>query len=564
MAEITGSWTCKVNITDIDRLMIRKGPSTTYSIVGVLEKDAADLKAIKYNNGWYYLTDYEGWCDGYYLQVTASTTQATTNTNESSVSSAVSAGTSLSLGVDFYEEYEKITADAAINVSDLVTKSLDGIYGIPYQFMDSVDMTLEGTKIGQTYAEKIVSRMPLLLITPGKVNFMKDYKNKDAAAKVLLSLIQSSDNENELSELKNTTDGLGRYYTFESDFDGYYDCVNAMITTGAAYLNVDSALVNMYGKGYGKLANVEWNTAGNSSFKDILSSNPYVAFYVDSASSAQESFSNTTKESQLASKVNSFSDTAQELQFLLGYNGLGNILEKGESAIQSAIQTIDDVTTTFLNGNNFISNLADNFATVATGGKLIFPEIWSDSSFDRSFSVDIKLRTPDCDILSWFLNIFVPLCHLVCLVSPVQATDHTNGYTSPYLVKGFYKGLFNCNLGILSNLNITKGKESAFTIDGLPTEIDVSFEIKELYNAMSISKASDHFYNNVNLMDYIANTCGININEPDLQRMVSLYMLAKHRRYNNIVPDTWRKVQNKIYNIKQNMYESIQDILYNF
>lgn len=564
MAEITGSWTCKVNITDIDRLMIRKGPSTTYSIVGVLEKDAADLKAIKYNNGWYYLTDYEGWCDGYYLQVTASTTQATTNTNESSVSSAVSAGTSLSLGVDFYEEYEKITADAAINVSDLVTKSLDGIYGIPYQFMDSVDMTLEGTKIGQTYAEKIVSRMPLLLITPGKVNFMKDYKNKDAAAKVLLSLIQSSDNENELSELKNTTDGLGRYYTFESDFDGYYDCVNAMITTGAAYLNVDSALVNMYGKGYGKLANVEWNTAGNSSFKDILSSNPYVAFYVDSASSAQESFSNTTKESQLASKVNSFSDTAQELQFLLGYNGLGNILEKGESAIQSAIQTIDDVTTTFLNGNSFISNLADNFATVATGGKLIFPEIWSDSSFDRSFSVDIKLRTPDCDILSWFLNIFVPLCHLVCLASPVQATDHTNGYTSPYLVKGFYKGLFNCNLGILSNLNITKGKESAFTIDGLPTEIDVSFEIKELYNAMSISKASDHFYNNVNLMDYIANTCGININEPDLQRMVSLYMLAKHRRYNNIVPDTWRKVQNKIYNIKQNMYESIQDILYNF
>lgn len=564
MAEITGSWTCKVNITDIDRLMIRKGPSTTYSIVGVLEKDAADLKAIKYNNGWYYLTDYEGWCDGYYLQVTASTTQATTNTNESSVSSAVSAGTSLSLGVDFYEEYEKITADAAINVSDLVTKSLDGIYGIPYQFMDSVDMTLEGTKIGQTYAEKIVSRMPLLLITPGKVNFMKDYKNKDAAAKVLLSLIQSSDNENELSELKNTTDGLGRYYTFESDFDGYYDCVNAMITTGAAYLNVDSALVNMYGKGYGKLANVEWNTAGNSSFKDILSSNPYVAFYVDSASSAQESFSNTTKESQLASKVNSFSDTAQELQFLLGYNGLGNILEKGESAIQSAIQTIDDVTTTFLNGNSFISNLADNFATVATGGKLIFPEIWSDSSFDRSFSVGIKLRTPDCDILSWFLNIFVPLCHLVCLVSPVQATDHTNGYTSPYLVKGFYKGLFNCNLGILSNLNITKGKESAFTIDGLPTEIDVSFEIKELYNAMSISKASDHFYNNVNLMDYIANTCGININEPDLQRMVSLYMLAKHRRYNNIVPDTWRKVQNKIYNIKQNMYESIQDILYNF
>lgn len=564
MAEITGSWTCKVNITDIDRLMIRKGPSTTYSIVGVLEKDAADLKAIKYNNGWYYLTDYEGWCDGYYLQVTASTTQATTNTNESSVSSAVSAGTSLSLGVDFYEEYEKITADAAINVSDLVTKSLDGIYGIPYQFMDSVDMTLEGTKIGQTYAEKIVARMPLLLITPGKVNFMKDYKNKDAAAKVLLSLIQSSDNENELSELKNTTDGLGRYYTFESDFDGYYDCVNAMITTGAAYLNVDSALVNMYGKGYGKLANVEWNTAGNSSFKDILSSNPYVAFYVDSASSAQESFSNTTKESQLASKVNSFSDTAQELQFLLGYNGLGNILEKGESAIQKAIETIDDVTTTFLNGNSFISNLADNFATVATGGKLIFPEIWSDSSFDRSFSVDIKLRTPDCDILSWFLNIFVPLCHLVCLASPVQATDHTNGYTSPYLVKGFYKGLFNCNLGILSNLNITKGKESAFTIDGLPTEIDVSFEIKELYNAMSISKASDHFYNNVNLMDYIANTCGININEPDLQRMVSLYMLAKLRRYNNIVPDTWRKVQNKIYNIKQNMYESIQDILYNF
>src|SRR5699024_7465962 len=111
-----------------------------------------------------------------------------------------------------------------------------------------------------------------------------------------------------------------------------------------------------------------------------------------------------------------------------------------------------------------------------------------DSDFSNSYDISIKLRTPDGDKLSWFLNIYVPLAHLICLTAPREASDAgPNGYISPFLVRGFYKGLFNCDMGIITNLSITRGREKAWTLDGLPTEVDVSMELKDLYKMLAIT-----------------------------------------------------------------------------
>ena len=59
-------------------------------------------------------------------------------------------------------------------VSGLMTHNLNGIYGLPYQFMTNVDPVLTGTQFGRKYAERIISKMPLLLVTPGKVRFMSN------------------------------------------------------------------------------------------------------------------------------------------------------------------------------------------------------------------------------------------------------------------------------------------------------------------------------------------------------------------------------------------------------
>ena len=164
--------------------------------------------------------------------------------------------------------------------------------------------------------------------------------------------------------------------------------------------------------------------------------------------------------------------------FLLGAGAqdITNLMD--ETAIKSAMAAIDEIGKKYLGNSPLLSNIASNFQTVATGGKLLFPEIWNDSTFSRNFDINIKLRTPDADVVSWYLNIYVPLCHLIALAAGHQ-TDNVNGYYSPFLVRAYYKGLFNVDMGIVTDMSITKGKEAAWSIDGLPTEIDVSITIKD-------------------------------------------------------------------------------------
>ena len=66
--------------------------------------------------------------------------------------------------------------------------SIRGIHGFPYQFMDSVDQKLSNFDsginfpYGRRFTEKIVNRMPLLLLAPGRPSFMDGYKKSEKGA----------------------------------------------------------------------------------------------------------------------------------------------------------------------------------------------------------------------------------------------------------------------------------------------------------------------------------------------------------------------------------------------
>ena len=94
--------------------------------------------------------------------------------------------------------------------------------------------------------------------------------------------------------------------------------------------------------------------------------------------------------------------------------------------------------------------------------------------------------------------------HLIALALPMQMGY--NGMRSPFLVKGVFKGLFNCEMGIITNMDIQKGGEGSWNIDGLPTEVQISFTIKDLYQALTMTKGKDlkMFFNNTQYLDFIA------------------------------------------------------------
>jgi hypothetical protein len=65
-------------------------------------------------------------------------------------------------------------------------------------------------------------------------------------------------------------------------------------------------------------------------------------------------------------------------------------------------------------GSGIVGSLGNKgVSTVTQGGKIIFPEIWANSDYSKSFNLEIKLRSPDNDPLSIFLNIIKPYCKLL-------------------------------------------------------------------------------------------------------------------------------------------------------
>ena len=419
-----------------------------------------------------------------------------------------------------------------INMHAFDTAQLYRVFGMPYQWMDIADRRIPGTNIGRTFGAKIASKIPLLILTPGLPEFLAGYSSKEKNA-----LIQKLSGGADGISLQSLADGIigkgkeTKYYQLRFAKKEYFTYVNAMTNALAAYLGIS----NEYSPYGGKIGNFDWSTlTSSSSLSRQLSYYGAVAFYLNSETSISESFSNDTTQSQLAAKVNEMSGMVRELQFI---TGLSNI-----SFYDNANTDSGNVINNTASGNNagdsmfggigsFIDNLKTGAKTVFAGGKLVFPEIWSDSSHSVSYTVNIKLTTPDFDKYSWFLNIGAPLIHLICMSAPRQMG--ANGYASPFLVRAFYKGFFSIDSGMIGSLSITKGTDGGWTIDGLPTVVDVSIDIKDLYHSMNIiapdvigdlsgNLSMESSLKNVNALTYLANMAGVNINQTDIGRAFRL------------------------------------------
>lgn len=507
------------------------------------------------NDQWYFAPSYNGWIHSSELNVNEiqnvpkETNDYTSRQIEKSVRQQLYEAQLAAIDDELYNSNNIMNTEEIVD--SLIVNNLNGIFGVPYQFMENVDPRLDGKNtLGRKYSERIISKMPLLCITPGKPQFMSNFTKGEK--KGILAKLLTDSNDSAINDIIEKNE---RYFTFAFDYDKYFQFVNGLCQTGARFLNIHKLRVSI-GDENSLLETFDWSLALNSNLKATFTGQEFIAFYIDSTDSVSESFGNNTTKSQLETSMNGFSDTAREIGFLLGAGAGETIQVLDEAQLAQTMDTIDELTNKYLNGSNIIQNIANNFATVATGAKLLFPEIWADSEFSRNFDINIKLRTPDADTLSWYLNIYVPLCHLIALAAGHQ-TDYVNGYYSPFLVRANYKGLFNVDMGMVTDLSITKGKEAAWNIDGLPTEIDVSMTIKDLYNMLALVSASEpkKFVTNNILMDYIANTCGININQMDLVRSVEIYYILTKQRVVNLPNTIARKFQDAVDTYATKLYD---------
>lgn len=466
--------------------------------------------------------------------------------------------------------YQPSTEDAlsyrndAIEDSDFANiKSIMGVFGLPYQFLPNTDPRLVDStnvqNIGYEYAEKIIERIPLLFIAPGKANFMTRYSKKNKES-ILNKIIDMGTNNNNNQSINDLLDADGRYYTFEYDPVRYYKFVNPACRIAARYLNLQDKQINGV-----PLDRLNWEDFTKSGIKSVGDFGSYtsVPFYVDSNTSISENFSNSTSQSMLASAVNSVSDMGKELAFLLGSSATATGVEAlaVDADMATNIENVQNTINSLLSKGHFANNLVSHLGTVVTGGRMMFPEIWADSSFSRSYTCSLKFISPDPSSLSVYLNVIVPLLHLLALVAPQSVSSDPNFYSTPFLVRACYKGFFNIDTGIITSMSVTKGAECQWTPEGIPTSINVDIDIKDLYNAMSVTSTESKEWkydtlNNTALMDYIANLCGINIFKPEITRIIEMWWVNNFegRLKDFFKVDIWGGIQQKVQNLIMSVF----------
>ena len=431
------------------------------------------------------------------------------------------------------DQYRK-SLEEGLDINDL-----RGILGLPHQFLPITDIRIDGKKsnssLGRVFSEKILKTLPLLLITPGVPTFMAGYSDEQKTT-LAKQFFDGDSNNADLSSL--TESYSGKYYSLKYAYVDYFTYVNGMLRSAAVFLDIHKEKVN--GK---QLENFDWLYDASSEDSDIWGKSgigrflgPYVgciAIYADCGTSTSDTFSNGTTQSQLSSTLNSLSDTGRELNFLVGNVGstTGLTLNKltGIDDLETNMPEVQKKIDELLGNNSIMGNILKKATTILAGGRIVFPEIWSDSSFGRSYNCSMRLVSPTGDKLSVYLNILVPIYHLLGMALPRQSIQQT--YFSPFLLRCYYKGLFNIDMGIMTDLTITKGAEAEWTVDGIPTVAEVQFSIKDLYEGMFMSRHSDSggmgLMTNITELDYIANSCGININDQEVERTFKLWSVLK-------------------------------------
>ena len=485
------------------------------------------------------------------------------------------------------------------DIANLDVTSLRTIFGIPYQFTPITDPRIvpetgwlqsllssesdnensgmfNPTKIGRKYGEKIAARAPILIMQPGVADFMRGF-NQDLKDDVSASLLQEglgivgSYLNDELNQMISTP---GKFYTFKPQLGQYYGAVDQMCSVMAHFLGIENVEVNIGNGVTAKLGSIAEREddygisklsylTGNFTWENAVGPDDFgfhykgsVAFYVNSDPQINESFSNQSNPNSFTSKINDFARMGSELQFLLGgaQGHLGtDLLDKANLTAESMMLDKSAVSGTGVGG--LIDSVIDNIQVVMAGGRMIFPEMWTDSSFTRTYNVTIKLVSPDSDNLSIYLNILVPLAHILAFVLPRSVG--MNNYISPFLVRAYYKSMFHIDMGLITSCDIQKGDVGAWSQSGLPTQITVSLGIKDLYNVISL--ATGAFFKNTitgnpGQIDYIANLCGINIDGLQWYKAIQLWW-SLHNPVNLLFKDASllgnQMISNVLYSIRR-------------
>ena len=243
----------------------------------------------------------------------------------------------------------------------------------------------------------------------------------------------------------------------------------------------------------------------------LYDANLFIGFKVEKSVDTSESISNQTGESPVATAVNA---KMQNLKSLKHATMNGNLID---GPVGDLIGTIVSGLTSALSGVTDSLGLGGLSHLVKGSALIDIPEVWTNSSFQKSYSFNLSLRSPYGNPISIFQDIYVPLSLILAAALP-RATG-PNSYTSPFLIRAYCKGMLGIPLGMIDSVSIKRGSSQHGWSNGrLPTAIDVSFTIKDLSPAMYVGLGDDKLFDvvtgeNSSFQEYLLTLSGMGLHE---------------------------------------------------
>lgn len=209
----------------------------------------------------------------------------------------------------------------------------------------------------------------------------------------------------------------------------------------------------------------------------------FVPFLVSKNVSVSESISNSTQQNPLQSQLNGAAaeaETARNNNFMSA--GGKNLYEDAKKAIEDRLAVFQK------------SILRGETGSVISGdGRIALPEVWSDSNFSRSVSLDFKFTSPYGDRLSIFENTYMPFILLLAMTMPRQLGSKT--YTSPFILRLGIKGIIQLPMCIVESLSITRGEDkNNWTESELCRTIKCTMSIKDISPTMMMGMSKGSFF----------------------------------------------------------------------
>jgi len=168
----------------------------------------------------------------------------------------------------------------------------------------------------------------------------------------------------------------------------------------------------------------------------------------------------------------------------LGWKGVGSLLDKSAGWAGETGKKIHAVAKEY--GGTSIGMVAKAVDSIAAGARFDFPMIWTDSSYQPSYTMTVRLYNPNPgDAKATEKYIVAPLAAILLLGVPLSDDDSGSTYNYPFLHKIKCDGIYFLNPCFISNISVIKGgDQQQIAYNQRLGIVDVRIDFGSLYSSL--------------------------------------------------------------------------------